>query len=287
MHDGASRYGLFALPTAPSPARPAPNLVETLMRQLMPEIAEDTRSKRPIVRPVRLTDQVTNVIKQMIFAGELNPGDRVVEQKIARDLGVGQNAVREALISLSHMGFVRRVPNVGTYITELSRADAEKISLVRTSLESLVIDLVAKRLQKENLNLSGCEDLLRRMREAVARGDLATFYDCDLQLHRMLWALADNVYLSQLLEQIVVPLFAFFVMLTNPSEKATHFLEAVKHHENVVKALSSQSPQRAHAAFCDLMTLSLRQQKEIIGESGKSKKPTVKSKSALNRSPRP
>ncbi len=105
------------------------------------------------VKPIRLTDQISKVIKEKIFAGELEPGDRVVEQKIARDLGVGQNAVREALIELFHLGFVRRIPNIGTFVTKLDRTDAEKISQVRTALEGLVVDLVAQRLETDDLDL--------------------------------------------------------------------------------------------------------------------------------------
>ena len=219
-----------------------------------------------VVKPIRLTDQVSGVIKQLILAGKLRPGDRVVEQKIARELGVGQNAVREALIELSHMGYVRRVPNIGTFVTKLSRADAEKISQVRSVLEGLVVDLAAKRLQNENLDISEAEALLAKMRKAVTKGDIVSFYDYDLQFHHKLWELADNEYLSQLLEQIVVPLFAFFLILNNPPAHTDYLLEAMDHHENVMQALVSHSPQKAYSAICGLMEISLRQQQDIISE---------------------
>lgn len=218
-----------------------------------------------LVKPIRLTDQISDVIKGKIFSGDLNPGDRVVEQKIARDLGVGQNAVREALIELSHLGFVRRVPNIGTFVTKLSRDDAEKISQVRMALEGLVVDLVAQRVEAEGLDLGGAEDLLHRMRKAVNKRDIVSFYDFDLQFHRLLWSLTDNEYLSQMLEQIVAPLFAFFIMLNiRPLDRIEYFLEAVDHHENVLKALKSRSPQDAHNALCGLLEISLRQQRDII-----------------------
>lgn len=219
-----------------------------------------------LVKPIRLTDQVSDVIKQLILSGELSPGDRVVEQKIARQLGVGQNAVREALIELTHMGYVRRVPNIGTFVTQLNRSDAEKISQVRSALETLVVDLVAQRSQNGELDLGEAQDLLKKMRKAAGRADVAAFYDYDLQFHRMLWTLADNDYLSQLLEQIVVPLFAFFLIIKNPVERADYLLEAVEHHEHVVHALVNHAPQRAHAAICGLMEMSLRQQRDIIAE---------------------
>ncbi len=227
-----------------------------------------------LVRPIRLTDQISKVIKDKIFAGELEPGDRVVEQKIARDLGVGQNAVREALIELFHLGFVRRVPNIGTFVTKLDRADAEKISQVRTSLEGLVIDLVAQRLETDDLDLSGAEDLLQKMRKAVNKRDIVAFYEHDLRFHRLLWGLTDNDYLSQMLEQIVAPLFAFFIMLNiKPLDRVDHFVEAVDHHDNVLQALKGRSPQKAHNAICGLLEISLRQQREIISE-GRSDKAT-------------
>jgi DNA-binding GntR family transcriptional regulator len=234
------------------------------MKRALPSLSAKGTPKPGIVKPIRLTDQVSDVIKHQIFVGELSPGDRVVEQKIARELGVGQNAVREALIELSHMGFVRRVPNIGTFVTKLSRADAEKISQVRTSLEGLVVDLVAQRFREEDLDISGAEDLLQKMRKSASRGDLVTFYDYDLQFHRLLWGLSDNEYLSQMLEQIVVPLFAFFLILNNPVERTDYLQEAIDHHENVLHALSNHSPQGAHAAICGLMEISLRQQQDII-----------------------
>jgi len=253
-----------------------------MVNRSLPSLRTKGGPKPGFVEPIRLTDQVSDVIKQLILAGRLSPGERVVEQKIARELGVGQNAVREALIELSHMGYVRRVPNIGTFVTKLSRTDAERISQVRTVLESLVVDLVAKRLQTEEVDLSEAEGLLHKMRKAVTRGDIVTFYDHDLQFHRMLWQLADNEFLGQLLEQIVVPLFAFFLILNNPPARTDYLLEAVDHHENVMHALVGHSPQKAHAAICGLMEISLRQQQDIISEkrSRRSKPSAVREQAA-------
>jgi DNA-binding GntR family transcriptional regulator len=237
------------------------------MKTSLAALRSEAKPRPGLVRPIRLTDQISKVIKDKIFAGELKPGDRVVEQKIARDLGVGQNAVREALIELNHMGFVRRVANVGTFVTKLDRLDAEKISAVRTALEGLVVDLVAARMANEDLDLEQAADLLQKMRKAVGRRDIVSFYDFDLSFHRLLWSLADNEYLSQMLEQMVAPLFAFFIMLNiHPSDRVDSFSEAVDHHENVLKALKSRSPQKAHSALCGLLEISLRQQRDIISD---------------------
>ncbi|MCI0662949.1 MAG: GntR family transcriptional regulator [Acidobacteria bacterium] len=237
------------------------------MARSMISVENDGDKKSTVIKPIRLTDQILEAIKEQIFARRLNPGDRVVEQKIAREMGVGQNAVREALIELSHLGFVRRIPNVGTFVTELTQADAEKLSPVRTALETLVIDLLALRLQREDLDLGEAEELLRKMRESAVSRDIVSFFNYDMQFHRLLWRLADNEYLDQLLEQIVVPLFAFFIMLNiHPLDRADLFIESVEYHEKVLGALRSHSPIKAHEAICQLLEISLRQQHEIISE---------------------
>ncbi|MEW5977371.1 MAG: GntR family transcriptional regulator [Acidobacteriota bacterium] len=218
-----------------------------------------------LVKPIRLTDQVCQIIKEQIFNGTLRPGDRVVEQKIARQFGVGQNAVREALIELSHLGFVRRIPNTGTYVTKLTPQDAEKIARIRGSLEGLVVDLISERIAHQNLKLDHADQLLSKMRESVQRGDMVAFYDYDLQFHRTLWSLSDNEYLAQMLEQLVAPLFAFFIMINlHPGARSTLFLEAVSYHERVLQALNSHSPEKARRALQQLLGLSLRQQRDIL-----------------------
>ena len=87
--------------------------------------------------------------KEQIFNGDLRPGERVVEQKFARQFGVGQNAIREALIELAHLGFVRRVPTKGTYVTKVTPEDAVKIARVRRALEGLAIELILERAHTE------------------------------------------------------------------------------------------------------------------------------------------
>ena len=118
------------------------------------------------LRPVRLTDQICRALKQQIFRGDLQPGDRVVEKKIAKQFGTGQNPVREALIELSHQGFVRRLPNRGTYITKIDFEEAKRIARVRTLLEHLMIDLVTRRLESEPLDFAPAERAAALMRRA-------------------------------------------------------------------------------------------------------------------------
>lgn len=218
------------------------------------------------LKPIRLVDQVRDNLKERIVHGNLRPGDRIVEQRVARELGVGQNAVREALIELSHLGFVQRTPNKGTYVTRLTRADADRIGPVRAALEGLAARLAVERMGREGLDFSRTEQLLERMRECAHTGDIVAFHDYDIEFHRSLWQLADNEVLARLLEQIIVPLFAFFIMLNLAPPKSVEYMKIVDAHQGIIDGIKSGSPEQAQEAMQVFQGISLHHQQDILIE---------------------
>lgn len=219
------------------------------------------------IRSISITEQVAANLKARILRGELPPGQRLVEQQLARSLGVGQNAIREALIDLAHRGFVRRVANRATHVTSLSLAEATKLAEVRGALESLALDLIARRIRSDAaaVDLGPLDSLLKRMRRAAKAGDREAFYEADLAWHREVWRLSANEYLTQTLEQIVTPLFAFFIMLyMRRDHNAKSFLKAAAAHERVIECLRSPKPAAAAAAMRAVVDLSLRDQEGLI-----------------------
>ena len=221
----------------------------------------------PVVRAITLTEQVAANIYQRIAGGLLAPGERLVEQTLAKELGVGQNVIREALISLAHRGFVKRFTNRGTYVTQLTFADAQKLAEVRAPLETLVCEKIQERIQSERLDVSELRQVLADMRAAATANDQQAFHDHDLRFHQTLWALAGNEYLSATLEQIVVPLFAFYIVLFVRRHAAeTALAEAVDAHEKLIAAVENGGASCA-AEIRNLVNLSLKHHQGVISET--------------------
>ena len=76
----------------------------------------------PQLEAVSLAEGVVAALKDAFFSGTLKPGAVIVERQIAKQMNVGTPVVREALISLKHEGFVRRVKNKATFVTAFSIA---------------------------------------------------------------------------------------------------------------------------------------------------------------------
>ena len=96
----------------------------------------------------------------MIIAGQLHPGERIVESRVARQLGVGQPTVREALVALEHQGLVVRKANQGCVVTTLTRAEICEILRIRAELEVLAVELAV-----ENASDAGVRELIARARD--------------------------------------------------------------------------------------------------------------------------
>ena len=198
-----------------------------------------------LIQPVSKRNQVVASFKEAILSGTIQPGQSIVESRVAEQLGAGIPLIREALIELEHQGYVQKVPYKGTTVTKLERREVEKIFRLRVELESLALEWA-----KENVTPEDIEDLrgiTARMKEGARAHDLDQFYQNDLAFHRKLWEMSGNEYLVECLERIVAPLFAFFLM-KDRRERESYLFSAAQ-HEKIVEAL----PKLSGAKLCGLM----------------------------------
>jgi len=177
-----------------------------------------------------MADQIAETIRGLIVSGELKPGDRIVESRMARQIGVGQPTVREALVALEHQGLVVRKANQGCVVTTLTRAEISQVLRVREELEQLAVDLAIEiGPDAEIRKLIG---LAGKMKEAAEVRDLRRYYECDVQFHQTLWKLSGNSILPRLLTQTFMPLLAFlFLRNVRKNDELEMTTSAVAHRE--------------------------------------------------------
>jgi len=105
---------------------------------------------------------VTDTIREAIVYGQYQPGDRLVEDKLAEELAVSRNPIREALLALEGEGLVKMVPRKGATVAHLSEEETREIVELRAALEGLSARLAARRCTP---------DLGRKITELLDRGN--------------------------------------------------------------------------------------------------------------------
>src|ERR1700693_2779377 len=101
---------------------------------------------------VSLAEGVVSALKDAFFSGALKPGEGIVERQIAKQMNVGTPVVREALISLKHEGFVRRVKNKATFVTSFDADEVRQLYMLRVELETLALQWARPLVTKSDLD---------------------------------------------------------------------------------------------------------------------------------------
>ncbi len=186
-----------------------------------------------------------HAVRKSILTGELKPGDSVSEIGLARTQGVSQTTVREALVKLEHSGLVRRVPNVGTFVTQMTPREIRERLRLRVMLEGLAGQEAARLARPQQL--ADLDRWLDAISRAVAANDYFEAAHADLELHRAIWRCSGDATLYQLLDQLTVPLFAFVSM--ERQRLREDLSTAVEAHDPIVQAIRAHDPVAAQEAL--------------------------------------
>jgi DNA-binding GntR family transcriptional regulator len=90
-------------------------------------------------------------LKEMILKGEIKPGQKLLQEKLALELGVSRTPLLKALQMLEHDYLVESVPRRGMFVKKMSEKEMNDIYDVREGIESIAVRLVAERITEKQL----------------------------------------------------------------------------------------------------------------------------------------
>jgi len=202
------------------------------------------------VNAAPLWQQVAAAVRRAIQAGQLRPGDRVVEAQLARQLGISRNPIREALRQLQQQGILEYRPNAGTVVTRVSAADAQMAVEMRAFLEARAVRLL--RAAGVAAAFAGLEAIVEQMRALPAGASLARIEALDSQFHDALITAANSAMLRRIWE--TVDPYTWMIMLAwqrRPADYALDVGEWYEDHRRLLDAWRAGSASQAEAAIYD------------------------------------
>lgn len=178
-----------------------------------------------------LREQVKDFLLQQIVSGELEPGTRLVETRIAQELGTSQAPVREALRDLELLRLVESEPFRGSRVRAFDEEEMIEVYPVRASLEEL-----AARLATVNLagDVSRLEIEFEAMREAAEAGDTRLLAEHDIAFHRVIVEAAENAVLEQcwtslgVESRIIITLYGVYMDPAMAAERHVSLIDAIR-----------------------------------------------------------
>jgi DNA-binding GntR family transcriptional regulator len=178
-----------------------------------------------------LSATVKRLVLDRIVQGHYRPGERIVEFKLAKELGVSQSPVREALRELAAVGIVTIHPRRGARVRLPSAKELADVSVVRAEIDALAARLAAPRIP--DATLDALEALIEEMLAQLDAGDFSGVTEADVRFHQLIAEASENHALERAFEQLA-PFARTFITLTLPDVDVR---EIVLEHRPILAAL--------------------------------------------------
>ncbi|MBV9473841.1 MAG: GntR family transcriptional regulator [Solirubrobacterales bacterium] len=192
-------------------------------------------------------------LREMIFSGEFQPGERMSELPLVERLGVSRTPLRLALATLEHEGLIRELPGGGYAVRRFTKADIRDAIELRGVLEGTAARFAAERgPQRRDLRI--LHEISEAIEQLVQRADYEAF-EGFVELNQRFHAQLLKMPGSPLLERAVERMFALpfagpnAFVLTHaelPESRQVLFL-AHRHHVALIEAIERREGARAES----------------------------------------
>lgn len=152
---------------------------------------------------------VVEALREAIMTGQLEDGERLIEERIARELKTSRGPVREALRQLEHEGFVRSYPYRGAVVMGVSEEEVQQVLIpVRLVLERYSFPKAAELMTEEDFGELAKQVWI--LNEAARGNDLARSVDADMRFHELVLELSRQPHTVQVWRSIAARIRAYF-----------------------------------------------------------------------------
>ena len=204
------------------------------------------------------SDSVYMELRGKILSRELKPAQRLLEVKIANEMGVSRTPVREALRRLANEGLVKIVPNSGARVASPSSHEMDNSYSVREYLENMSVEL-ACRTGMDKRTLERLDGLVRDGDAAYDAGDVDAFLAANNDFHRVIAEAGKNYVLSEYVDNIIqrtnvyIYFYSKFIEAENKSSgEHRAILRAIAQRDRIgAQELMKQHLERVHAMFSE------------------------------------
>ena len=206
-------------------------------------------TKMSVLKPIAITSlagEAFGKLVQAITSGEFEPGQKLSEAQLARQLGISRGPLREALGRLEGR-LVTRTPRLGVRVIEFDREDLEQLFLVREALEGMAARLAAERMvAEERKQLSELLDHHASQPE-LAAGSAYYQRSRDDDFHFTIVRGARCERLQQMLLDEVY--YQLRIHRLRSSARPGRAQQALSEHREILEALYSRNPDVAEGTM--------------------------------------
>jgi len=178
-------------------------------------------------------------IKDRILYLDLKPGEKIVENEIAAELGVSRTPVREALLMLQNEKLVECNDRTGFIVRRFPAADIAEYFAVRAVIEEFVMSLVLRRITESELE--ALRENIRQAERYVDAGDIRNIIRTSSEFHEILYKSAKSEVLLETISSLVDKFQWLRSIALSASRGAK---QSVSQHKKILGAIEKRDSKR-------------------------------------------
>ncbi len=146
-----------------------------------------------------LEDLTYEKIRDRILYHELKPRERIIDSRLAEELGVSRSLVRQALSILEKDEMVISIPRKGFYVKDITRKDVEEIYNIRKLLEVAAVEMAIPNLSDHQV--LSIETVFIEAGADLQKGIVDSHVEADILLHGMITDSCGNERLKNMINK--------------------------------------------------------------------------------------
>ena len=145
-------------------------------------------------------DLIVDILREAIMSGELEPGERLLQEELAQRFNVSPTPIREAIRQLVAEGILDHSPHKGVQVTEVKLEDVREIYLIRGALEALAAHLAVPRLSQADIQrLHVLQDQIEAQ---IELGELTALRKLNFEFHMLIYEATGLTQLNQIIRNL-------------------------------------------------------------------------------------
>lgn len=190
-----------------------------------------------------LSDRVFEFVEKAILSASIKPGERLVETKIASDLGVSKSPVRDALNRLEGEGLIRFIPRRGFFVRNIDRKSIDDYFDIMFVLEPTAAILAIRR--KSEAVYKKIDEILGNMEQSLREEDYGGYRMLNTQFHGLFYKLTENEWIIRINPMLQKQGF----LLRSQSLTKDRFPNSFEEHQAIVDAYKKGDENRLTKAI--------------------------------------
>ena len=187
-----------------------------------------------------LRENIADIIRKRIIYQELEPGQKIVEQDLAKEFKTSRATIREALRQLELEGLVNIIPNKGAYVTGISDKDVHDIYMIRSMLEGLCVRWATEHITQEQLE--ELDEIILLSEYHMDKGHSDQLTELDGRFHQILYEASQSRILDHVLSD-----FHKYVQLARRTSVKTEerAIKSIGEHNEILNAIKAKDAEKA------------------------------------------